>query len=132
MRVAHNAAHRRLKRYASVIECRGRPAFAAPHLMMKGRTADGDQNNLTEDRTTLLAERRQADEEERENALAKVSSVAADSPFRGVVLPLPSRSSAKRTAPTSAHRRHNFQTHVVGKVGLLRRASPAPCSARSF
>ena len=61
----------------------GETKFAAPHLMMKGRTADGDQNNLTEDRTTLLAERRQADEEERENALAKVSSVAADSPFRG-------------------------------------------------
>ena len=36
---------------------------------MKGRTQAGD---LTEDRTSLLAERRQAEDEERENALSKV------------------------------------------------------------
>ena len=42
------------------------------HQRMKGRTAESDAMG-TEDRTSLLAERRQAEDEERENALAKVS-----------------------------------------------------------
>ena len=45
------------------------PALAPDAMRMKGKTADGE---LTEDRTSLLAERRQAEDEDRENALAKV------------------------------------------------------------
>lgn len=43
--------------------------LGAAHLMMKGRTAEGE---LTDDRTSLIAERRQAEDEQRENAMTKV------------------------------------------------------------
>ena len=47
------------------------PSHPIPSQVMKGRTAESDAMG-SEDRTSLLAERRQAEEEERENALAKI------------------------------------------------------------
>ena len=49
----------------------GAVQLSGAHQTMKGRTAEGDAIG-SDDRTSLLAERRQAEEEERENALAKV------------------------------------------------------------